>query len=66
MKNKNRKDQGDPQQILAGRLTGRASDFDSDLCWFESNPASKTQSGPTTKHCPCVCKSSDHYLKRSP
>ena len=40
MKNKTRKDQGDPQQILAGRLTGRASDFDSDLCWFESSPAS--------------------------
>jgi len=31
----NTKQQDDSQQILAGRLTGRASDFDSDLCWFE-------------------------------
>lgn len=39
MKTMNTKQQDDSQQILAGRLTGRASDFDSDLCWFESNSA---------------------------
>jgi hypothetical protein len=31
MKTMNTKQQDDSQQILAGRLTGRASDFDSDL-----------------------------------